>query len=159
MHFTHLPKPRRGDKVAILSPSFAAPAAWPHVHQYALRRVREDFGLEPVDYPTTAQLDASGEERARDLVDAFEDREIKAVIATLGGHDQVTYVKHLPRQPFVDNPKPFFGASDNTHFQNHLWLCGIPSFYGGTLFTEFGMNGRIDDLTLRFLRYALFDRG
>jgi muramoyltetrapeptide carboxypeptidase LdcA involved in peptidoglycan recycling len=92
-------------------------------------------------------------------VHAFEDDEIKDVIATLGGNDQVTYVKRLPRQPFVDKPKPFFGASDNTHFANHLWLCGIPSFYGGTLFTEFGMNARMDDLTARFLKHALFDEG
>jgi muramoyltetrapeptide carboxypeptidase LdcA involved in peptidoglycan recycling len=159
MQFVQLPKLHKGDKVAIVSPSFAAPAAWPHVYQYALRRVREDFGLEPDDYPTTAKLDASGEERARDLVNAFEDKDIKAVIATLGGDDQVTYVKHLPARPFVDHPKPFFGASDSTHFANHLWLCGIPSFFGGTLFTEFGMNARMDDMTVQFLKHALFDDG
>src|SRR5512146_82681 len=119
MQFVQLPKLHRGDKVAIVSPSFAAPAAWPHVYQYALGRVREVFGLEPIDFPATAKLGATGEERAGDLVNAFEDREIKAVIATLGGNDQVTYVKYLPQRPFVANPKPFFGASDNTPFANH----------------------------------------
>ena len=159
MHFVDLPKLQRGDKVAIVSPSSAAPARWPHVYQYALGRVRDVFGLEPVEYPATAKLGASGDERSRDLIAAFEDKEIKAVIASLGGDDQVTYVKHLPQASFRDHPKPFFGYSDNTHFANHLWLCGVPSFYGGSLFTEFGMQGSMDDLTVRFLRRALFDDG
>jgi muramoyltetrapeptide carboxypeptidase LdcA involved in peptidoglycan recycling len=131
--FKKLPKLTRGDKVAILSPSFAAPGAWPHVYELGLQRLRDLFGLEPVEYPTTKKLGASGAERAKDLVDAFANPEIKAIIATLGGDDQVTYVKHLPSAPFADNPKPYFGYSDNTNFMNHLWLNGIPSYYGGSL--------------------------
>jgi muramoyltetrapeptide carboxypeptidase LdcA involved in peptidoglycan recycling len=159
MDFADLPKLHCGDKVAIVSPSFAAPAVWPHVYQYALCRLRDVFGLVTLDYPSTAKLGATAGERAADLIAAFGAPEVNAVIATIGGDDQVTYVKRLPREPFLDNPKPFFGFSDNTHFANHLWLCGIASFYGGSLFTEFGMNVRMDDLTVRFLRHALFDRG
>jgi len=70
----------------------------------------------PVEYPTTSKLGASAEERSADLVAAFEDSDIKAVIATIGGDDQVTYIMNLPSEPFVNNPKPFFGYSDNSHF-------------------------------------------
>lgn len=86
-----LQKLRQGDKVAILSPSFAAPRKWPHVYELGLKRPQEDFGLVPVEYPTTAQLGASAAERSQDLIAAFEDPEIKAVIASIGGDDQVTY--------------------------------------------------------------------
>ena len=154
-----LQKLAKGDKVAIVSPSFAAPGRWPHVHALGLKRLREDFGLEPVEYPTTAKIGASGEERSRDLIRAFEDPEIHGVIASLGGDDQITYVKHLPCAPFADNPKPFFGYSDNTHMANFLWLRGIPSFYGGALFTQFAMNVRMEALTVRYLRHALFESG
>lgn len=157
--FKKLPKLTPGDKVAILSPSFAAPAAWPHVYELGLQRLRDLFGLEPVEYPTTKKLGASGAERAKDLIDAFENREIKAVIATLGGDDQVTYVKHLPSAPFANNPKPYFGYSDNTNFMNHLWLNGIPSYYGGSLFTQFAMQTRMDAFTIEYLRKAMFDGG
>lgn len=75
-----LPKLQPGDKVAILSPSFCAPAVWPHVQELGLKRLREVFNLVPVEYPTTRKLNASGEERATDLVAAFTDPEIKAVI-------------------------------------------------------------------------------
>jgi muramoyltetrapeptide carboxypeptidase LdcA involved in peptidoglycan recycling len=159
MNFTNLPKLKRGDKVAIVSPSFAAPGKWPHVYQCALERVEEVFGLEPVEYPATKKLGATAGERSKDLISAFENKEIKAVISSLGGDDQVTYIKNLPQRPFRDNPKAFFGYSDNTHFINHLWMCGIPSFYGGSLFTEFGMNGQMDEMTVRFLKHALFDKG
>ena len=115
-----------GHKVAIVSPSFAAPGKWPAIYELGVSRVRDVFGLEPVEFPTTKKLGASAEERTRDLIAAFEDSDIKAVIASIGGDDQVTYIKYLPAEPFVRNPKPFFGFSDNSHVMNFLWLCGVP---------------------------------
>lgn len=159
MEFIKLPKLKTGDKVAIVSPSFAAPGKWPSVYELGLQRIKDIFGLIPVEFPATKKLGASKEERSKDLIDAFEDKEIKAVIASLGGDDQVTYIKNLPKEPFVNNPKPFFGYSDNSHFVNHLWLNGIPSFYGGSLFTEFAMQGKMDEFTVKYLRYAFFKDG
>ena len=154
-----LSKLRKGNKVAILSPSFAAPGAWPRVYELGLQRLKEVFGLEPVEFPTTKKIGASREERSKDLIAAFEDKEIKGVVASIGGDDQVTYVKNLPSEPFKNNPKPFFGYSDNTHFMNFLWLHGIPSFYGGALFTQFAEQGRIHPYTVKYLKLALFERG
>ncbi|MFA6519551.1 MAG: S66 peptidase family protein [Candidatus Paceibacterota bacterium] len=154
-----LPKLKKGDKVAILSPSFAAPGRFPHVYELGLKRLREVFELEPVEFPTTKKLGAAGEERAADLVAAFEDPSIKGIISSIGGNDQVTYIKNLPPEPFMKNPKPFFGYSDNTHFANFLWMHGVPSFYGGALFTQFAMEGKIDDFTLKHLKWALFESG
>ena len=145
INFKKLPKLQPGDKVAIISPSFAAPGRWPHVYELGLQRVREVYGLEPVEFPTTKLIGATAEDRSRDIIAAFEDKSIRAVITSLGGDDQVTYVKNLPKEPFANNPKPFFGYSDNTHFENHLWLCGVPSYYGGALFTQFAMQGEMDE--------------
>lgn len=154
-----LSKLRKGDKVAIVSPSFPASAVWPHVHELGLKRIREVFGLEPVEYPATANLKASVEEKAQDLIAAFSNPEIKAVISTLGGDIQVTYVKNLPAGPFVDNPKPFFGYSDNSHFANFLFLNGIPSFYGAALFTQFAHQKEMNEFTVKYIKHALFDEG
>lgn len=159
MEFIKLNKLKRGDKVAIVSPSFAAPGKWPHVYELAIKRLREVFELEPVEFPATKKLGASQEERAADLIDAFQDKEIKAVVASLGGNDQVTYIKNLPAEPFVQNPKPFLGFSDNTHFANFLWLNGIPSYYGASLFTQFAMQNRMDEFTIKYIKHALFDEG
>ena len=154
-----LGKLKKGDKVAVLSPSFAAPGKWPWVYELGLKRLRETFELEPIEFPATKKIGASKEERSKDLIDAFENKEIKAVIASLGGDDQITYIKNLPAAPFVNNPKPFFGFSDNTHFENFLWIHGIPSYYGGSLFTEFAMQKQMDPYTVEYLKYAMFDEG
>lgn len=137
----------------------AAPARWPAVFELGLNRLSEHLGLEPVEYPTTRRLGATAAERANDLIAAFADDSIKAVFASLGGDDQITYVKHLPVDPFRRNPKPFFGFSDNTHFANHLWHCRVPSFYGGHIIAQFGMHGEMDKFTLDYLTTALFHRG
>ncbi len=155
----HLNKFKKGDKVAILSPSFAAPGRFPHVYELGLKRLREIFELEPVEFPATKKLGATGEERAADLIAAFEDPSVKGIITSIGGDDQVTYIKNLPPEPFIQNPKPFFGYSDNTHFANFLWMNGVQSFYGGALFMQFAMEGKIDEFTLKYLKLALFESG
>jgi len=48
-----------GDKVAILSPSWAGPGVFPHVQDLGLRRLREHLELEPVEYPTTRKIGAT----------------------------------------------------------------------------------------------------
>ena len=158
-NFATLQKLHKGDKVAILSPSFAAPGKWPHVYDLGLERIKDVFGLVPVEYPTTKKIGATKEERSRDLIAAFEDTQIKGVISTLGGNDQVTYIKNLPAEPFITHPKPYFGYSDNSHFMNFLWLNGIPSFYGGALFTEFAEQTAIHPFTMKYLQKALFENG
>ncbi|QQS23317.1 LD-carboxypeptidase [bacterium] len=155
--FAKLSKLKAGDTVGIVSPSFAAPGMWPHMYELGLKRVREVFGLNPIDYPATAKLGASSQERTADLVAAFTDPQVKAVIASLGGDDQVTYVKNISPEPFVQNPKPYFGYSDNTHFMNFLWLNGIPSYYGGSIFTQYAMQNKMDEFTVKYLKLALFE--
>jgi muramoyltetrapeptide carboxypeptidase LdcA involved in peptidoglycan recycling len=154
-----LSKLKAGDKIAVLSPSFAAPGMFPEVYELGLKRIKEIFGLVPIEFPTTKKFGASKDERAGDLIAAFENPEIKAVMASIGGNDQVTYVKNLPSEPFANNPKPFLGYSDNTHFLNFLWLNGVPSFYGGSLMTQCAMQGRMDDYTVNYVRKALFETG
>lgn len=145
--------------MAVLSPSFGAPGKFPDVYELGLKRVREVFGLDPIEFPTTRKLGASEDERAKDLITAFENPDIKAVIASLGGDDQVTYIKNLPNEPFIKNPKPFFGYSDNSHFCNFLFLNGIPSYYGACLMTQFAMQSEMDAYTIKYVKHALFDDG
>jgi muramoyltetrapeptide carboxypeptidase LdcA involved in peptidoglycan recycling len=154
-----LAKLQKGDKVAVLSPSFAAPMLFPHVFELGLDRIRSVFELEPIEYPTTRKLDANAKERARDLADAFEDPKIKAVIASIGGDDQVTYIYKMSPDPFVNNLKPFFGYSDNSHFCNFLFQHGIPSYYGACVMTQFAMQKEMDAYTVEYIRHALFDAG
>ncbi len=154
-----LQKLQKGDKVAVLSPSFAAPAIFPKVFELGLERIRDVFGLTPVEYPTTRKLNASAEDRTRDIIAAFSDPEIKAVIASIGGDDQVTYIYKMSSEVFLKNPKPFFGYSDNSHLCNFLFQHGIPSYYGACVMTQFAMQGEMDKYTVENIRHALFGSG
>lgn len=98
-------KAQPGDKVAVLSPSFAAPAVAPAVHEQALERLRAFTGLVPVEFPTTRRLGATARDRADDLNAAFADPQIRAVLATIGGEDQITVVPHLDASLIADDPK------------------------------------------------------
>jgi muramoyltetrapeptide carboxypeptidase LdcA involved in peptidoglycan recycling len=121
--------------------------------------LREDFGLEPVEYPTTRKLGTTPADRAADLHAAWSDPSIRAVIASIGGEDQLTVLKHLDPAVFRANPKPFFGYSDNTNLLNFLHTHGLPAFHGGSVMVQFGRGGAMHPDTERSLRAALFTGG
>ena len=152
-------KARPGDRVAVLSPSFAGPAAGPEVHEQAMRRLTEVTGLIPVEYPTTRQLGADPRARAADLNAAFADPEIRAVLATVGGEDQLTVIPHLDPSPLLADPKPFLGYSDNTNLLNWLWTHGVTGFYGGSTQVHLGPGPAVDSCHQTALRAALLTGG
>src|SRR6187549_1658790 len=137
------PKLRPGDRVAVVSPSYAAPADYPDVHQRALRVLREEIGVEPVEYPTT-RAHSSPQARAEDLMAAYADPSIRAVLATIGGDDQLTVLPHLDPKPFRADPKPYFGYSDNTNLLNWLSRHGVPGYHGGSTMVHLGRGGGVD---------------
>ena len=153
------PKVRPGDRVAVVSPSFAAPALFPELHEQAMRRLREDFGLEPVEYPTTRRFNATAADRAADLMAAYADPSIRAVLATIGGDDQITVLPHLDPAPFQADPKPFFGFSDNTNLLNWLWGHGVAGYHGGSTMVHLARGAGLHPVSADSLRAALFTSG
>jgi hypothetical protein len=57
-------KPRGGDFVAVLSPSSGLAARFPRPYELGLRRLWEEFGLRPVEFPGTRAAAASPAERS-----------------------------------------------------------------------------------------------
>jgi len=157
--FLTLPKLKEGDKVSIVASSAQIAAQFPHVYDFGIDRIKRLFKLLPVELPTTRASGSSLEERASDLMKAFSDRESKAVISLIGGHEQILLLPFLDPEVLKKNPKPFFGYSDNTNLCLYLWSLGIPSYYGGCLFTEYAMCGKFSPFTERYLRLALFESG
>ncbi|RRJ87184.1 LD-carboxypeptidase [Gulosibacter macacae] len=152
-------KARPGDKVAVLSPSFAAPAVAPEVHEQALRRFAELTGLVPVEFLTTRKLGASPEERAADFNAALADTEIRAIIATIGGNDQIRVVPFLDAELLRADPKLFLGYSDNTNILNWMWANGVTGFYGGSTQVHLGPGPHLDPAHLTSLTAALLEGG
>lgn len=152
-------KPRPGDRVAVLSPSSGLPGIFPLPYELGLRRLRDDFGLEPVEYACTRKMGSSPQERAADIHAAFADPTVKAVIASIGGDDQITVLPYLDRELLRANPKPFFGYSDNTNLLVFLDHLGIVGYHGGSVMVGLGRPGALHPLTAESLRAALFTHG
>jgi muramoyltetrapeptide carboxypeptidase LdcA involved in peptidoglycan recycling len=115
--------------------------------------------MEPVEYPTTRKIDATPQERAADINAAFADPEIAAIMASIGGDDQIKVLRWLDPAVLQANPKAFFGYSDNTNLLVYLWNLGIISFHGGSTMVHLARPGRVHPTTLESMRRALFEPG
>lgn len=153
---------QRGDKVAIVSLASGTAALFPWVYRLGIQRLQDIFGLEPVEFPTALKsnqyLHDHPEERANDINTAFADPTIRAVMATLGGNDQIRILPYLDRQVIQNNPKIFTGLSDNTNIHLFLWNLGIISYYGGNLMQQFAMQGSMHNYSKMAVEKALFEK-
>ncbi|MFI5225700.1 MAG: S66 peptidase family protein [Candidatus Limnocylindrales bacterium] len=153
------PKPRPGDRVAVISPSSGLAGLLPQPFELGLDRLRRDFGLVPVEYPTTRRMGSRPIDRAADVNAAFADPTIAAVLSSIGGDDEIAILRHLDRVVIAANPKPFFGYSDNTALLAFLWNRGIVGYHGASVMVQFGRPGAMHPLTERSVRAALFTTG
>lgn len=142
----------------MIAPSGRSAARFPAPFDLGLVRLREEFGLVAVEYPTTRAAEASPADRAKDIHAAFADPDIKAVIAAIGGEDELKVLPHLNLDVLAGNPKPFLGYSDNTNLHLLLWNLGMVSYHGGSVMVEFARPGRMNPLTRQSLHRALFTR-
>ncbi|PAZ12978.1 LD-carboxypeptidase [Streptomyces sp. SA15] len=150
------PKPLPGDRIAVISPSDGLPELFPRPYELGLERLRTEYGLEPVEYPTTRKMGTTPRERADDIHAAFADPGVKAVMASIGGDDQITVLPLLDRELIRANPKPFFGMSDNTNLLAYLHNTGIVAYHGATVMVQLGRPGALHPQTAESLRAALF---
>jgi muramoyltetrapeptide carboxypeptidase LdcA involved in peptidoglycan recycling len=84
---------------------------------------------------------------------------VTAVLATVGGEDQITVIPHLDETVIRANPKPFFGYSDNTNLLSRLFDLGIVGYHGGSILVHLGRGGALNPATADSLRAALFTSG
>ncbi|MBO0890804.1 MAG: LD-carboxypeptidase [Acidothermales bacterium] len=153
------PKPRPGDRVAVVSPSAGLPAIFPVAYQLGLPRIRDVFGFEPVQYATTRTMNAPPADRAADLHLGFADPGVRAVLATIGGEDEITVLPHLDAELLAANPKPFLGFSDDTCLLTYLYDLGVVGYHGGHVMNAFARSGRMHPTVEASLRAALLTTG
>lgn len=156
-------KPRRlreGSKVALISPSWGGPHAFPKVYERGVEVLREEFGLEPVamEHTLTRQsyLRRNPKVRADDINRAFLDPEIEGIIATIGGDDSVRTLPLLKTEDILKHPKVLMGFSDTSTLLTHLSQKGMITFYGPSVMAGISqMRGRPREV--QHLKDILFD--
>ena len=114
----------RGDKVAVVSLSWGGAGDEKFRDRYEIgkKRVEELFGLNVIEMPNSLKgseyLDKHPEARAEDLMNAFKNKEIKAIFSNIGGDDTLRLLPYIDFDVIKNNPKIFMGYSDTTvnHF-------------------------------------------
>ncbi len=155
------PALRRGDRVAVVTPSWGGPGAQPQRYARGRRVLEELFGFDVVemphalDDPESVAHDPRG--RAADLNAAFGDPSIRAVIASIGGSDSVRVLPHLDFDAIAGNPKIYLGYSDSTSIHFGMRMAGVTSFYGPTVMAGFAENVAPFAYTLDAVRRTLFE--
>lgn len=153
----HPPALSRGDSVAVVAPSMTVPD---QILERGLSRLENVFDLNPVVYDLVRAdndyLREHPEERAADLMRAFESEEISGIVSVGGGDDQIRVLKFLDPDRIQDNPTRFFGYSDNNNLSLYLWNYGIVSYGGGQILPSLSTDPEIHSYTKEYLERAFF---
>jgi muramoyltetrapeptide carboxypeptidase LdcA involved in peptidoglycan recycling len=151
---------KAGDTIAIVSPSWGGPGAFPQRYQAGKRQLEETFGVIVVEMPHTLAdpdwVEHHPQARAQDLMDAFADPAIDGIIASIGGDDCVRLMPHLDLDIIKANPKVFLGFSDTTALHFACLRAGLGTFYGPSLMAGIAENTGMHGYTIEGLRKALF---
>lgn len=126
------PEPLKpGDKVAFLSPASAVKDEYV---TGAMERFRER-GYEPVLMPYALDHEdgsyaAPKTERLMDLLDALDDKEIKAIFCNRGGYGCVQLLANFPYGIIAKNPKWIIGFSDVSALIAMWYFSDLASIHG-----------------------------
>ena len=135
---------RPGDTIGICTPSFPAHVAFRAKYLHGVAELTR-LGFRVIEGSLTARATAQGarsgtpQERAAEINELFSNREVRAIITTIGGSNSSSLVPYLDFAAVRANPKIFCGYSDITSlhlaFMRH---AGLSTFYGPAVMPSFG---------------------
>ena len=152
----------KGDTIATISPSWGCAGA-PRVrwkYQQGCERLHE-LGLNVVAAPNslkgTAYLRENPQARAEDLLWAFENPNVKAILANIGGNDAVRLLPYLSQDVIRANPKILCGYSDVLALHLFCYRAGLQTFYGDNLLTTVAEGGGWHPYSRRWFEKTLME--
>ena len=153
-------KLKPGDTVATVSSSWGGPSVYPHRYQAGVSQLEAEFGVRVIAMPNALKdadwLASNPQARADDLMQAFENSSLKAIIATIGGEDSIRLLPFIDLDVIYNNPKILLGYSDTTISHMLCYKAGVVSFYGPSIMSGFAENCGIFPYTVDSLRRTLF---
>lgn len=149
-----------GDTVAVISPSWGGPSVFPHVYENGLKILKK-WGLKIKEYPSTRLEENPSLDnvklRAKDVNDAFSDKEVKAIFTSIGGDDSVRLLPYLDTKIISDNPKIFMGYSDTTTMLTLVNQLGMVTFNGPSVMAGFSQMEALPDNFEKHVHDMLFE--
>ncbi len=160
MIYTKPQRLKKGDTVAIVSPSWGGPSVFPHIYENGVENLKK-LGLNIKEFPHT-KTDSHfnylhPELRAKDINEAFADPEVHGIIASIGGDDAIRVLPYLDAELIKNNPKFFMGYSDTTNLHFFLNQLGLVSFYGPSIMAGFSQTDALGEKFKNHLEKFLFE--
>lgn len=149
----------KGDEVRVIAPAQSMGIISPSVRSIASERLKE-MGLR-MSFSQHCEerniFDSSSiASRLEDLHEAFADKNIKAILTTIGGHNSIHLLAELDYELIRENPKILCGYSDITTLQNAIFAKTGLVTYSGPHFSTFGCLNGID-YVIDCFRNCLFE--
>lgn len=138
---TKPPRLKKGDTVAVVSPSWGGPFDFPHIYENGIRVLKDIIGLKVKEFLTT-RADAdyiyrNPRKRAEDVTNAFLDPEVDAIFCSIGGDDSVRILPYIEEEAIANNPKIVMGFSDITTILTYFNQLGLVTLYGPMVMAGF----------------------
>lgn len=150
---------KKGDTLAIVSPSWGGPGTFPHIYENG-KKVLQNLGFKIKEFPLTKTSASYNylhpELRAKDINDAFKDPEVNGIITSIGGEDSIRILPYLDLDIIKENFKFFMGFSDTTSIHSFLSINGLTSFYGPSVMAGFSQYEALGEKFQNHLEAFLF---
>jgi muramoyltetrapeptide carboxypeptidase len=129
-----LPPLKTGDTIGVMSPSsYIEPeklAAGVAILEQAGFKVK----IHPQTLTRYNQSAGSSDQKVAAFHDLLKDKDVKAIIAAIGGNRSAQMLEKLDIDTLRENPKTIMGFSDATALQNGIYAkAGLTSIYGPTI--------------------------
>lgn len=149
-----LPPPlKKGDQLALFSPSSPGQIKYPQQYEYGKNSLRElgysifEFqkNINEVDYRF-----ASPKERAEQLHALFKNPEIHGIVCNIGGYNTIEMLPYINYEIIKENPKFICGYSDSSVLLNAIFYrTKVVTFHGPMVISSFGEYPRPLDYTIK----------
>jgi muramoyltetrapeptide carboxypeptidase LdcA involved in peptidoglycan recycling len=151
---------RQGDTVATISLSWGGAGELLHRYEIGKRQLQDTFGLKVVEtkhaLKSAEYISKNPQARADDLMEAFSDKSIKAIISNIGGEDSIRTLPYIDISVIRQNSKIILGFSDTTITHFACYKAGLTSFYGTSLLVGFAENGGMHQYQIDDIKQTLF---
>ena len=154
-------KLKKGDTIAIVASSWGGPASFPDKFNYGVKILEQKFGLnvKVMPFATASSEDVYNNpaKRAEDLMSAFKDTDVKAIISAIGGDDSIRMLPYIDFDVIKQNPKIYLGYSDSTITHFLCLKAGLRSYYGPSVMAGFAENYQLIPFMQNSIEKSLFN--
>lgn len=152
---------KKGDEIRVVAPSVGIKIIRDDCREIAKERfeamgLKVSFGKNTTDDNFDEFATSDYQKRAEDIMDAFKDKNVKAIFTIIGGFNSNQVLPFLDYEVIKANPKIVCGFSDITALLNGIRAkTGLVTFYGPH-YSSIGMK-KGNEYTLDCMQKMLFE--